>query len=92
MSVKDKYVALFDATTGKWRYHFRDTGERALGLSQNQKKKIKKSIFNKALTEIKLTATAKGEKGILKEYYDYFDSHNPCRNPATILKHYRIAS
>ena len=73
MSVKDKYVALFDATTGKWRYHFRDTGERALGLSQNQKKKIKKSVFN-------------------KEYYDYYDSHNPCRNPATILKHYRIAS
>ena len=38
------------------------------------------------------TATGKSEKGISKEYYNHFDSHNICRNPATILKHYRIAS
>ena len=48
--------------------------------------------MNSADKEIKLTAIGKGEKGISKEYYNYFDSHNICRNPATILKHYRIAS
>jgi hypothetical protein len=92
MSIKDKYVALIDGTTGKVRYHLRDSGERVLGLSQIQKKKIKASTYNKALLDVKLTATGKSEKGISKEYYNHFDSHLICRNPATSLKHYRIAS
>jgi hypothetical protein len=37
----------------------------------------------------KLTAVAKG-KGILSEYYYYFDSHNDCINPANKLRNYKM--
>jgi len=92
---KDNYEAFTCWKTGKLQYKYIDrrTGERAEGLTQNQRNKVKRASFvNSADKEIKLTAIGKSEKGILKEYYDYFDSHNICRNPATILKHYRIAS
>ena len=46
-------------------------------LSKNQKRKAKRYA--------KLTAVAKGGKGIQSEYYNFFDSHNICRNPRTIL-------
>ena len=92
---KDDYVAFTDWETGKkvYRYIDRQTGETVTGLTQNQRNKVRRaSLFNSADKEINLTATGKSEKGISKEYYNHFDSHNICRNPATILKHYRIAS
>jgi hypothetical protein len=92
---KDDYVAFTDWETGKkvYRYIDRQTGEIATGLTQNQRNKVRRaSLFNSADKEIKLTATGKSEKGISKEYYNYFDSHLICRNPETILRNYRIAS
>jgi len=49
-------------------------------LSKNAKRKAKR--YGKVKT---LTAVAKGGKGIQSEYYNFFDSHNICRNPRTIL-------
>lgn len=92
---KDNYEAFTCWETGQIQYRYIDkrTGEKAQGLTQNQRNKVKRASFvNSADKEIKLTAIGKSEKGISKEYYNHFDSHLICRNPATILKHYRIAS
>jgi len=92
---KNNYEAFTCWETGKRQYKYIDkrTGKTATGLTQNQRNRVKRaSFYNSADKEMKLTAVGKSEKGISKEYYNYFDSHNICRNPATILRNYRIAS
>jgi|TARA_R110000824_G_C14887774_1_gene644101 hypothetical protein len=90
---KENYRAETCYLTGKLIYKYIEisTGKKVTSLTQNQKSKVKRAcIFNPIAREIKLTAVGKNAKGINPEYYNHFDSHLICRNPATILKNYSI--
>lgn len=66
-----------------------DTVKAKPKLSKNALRKHKRygvpiTFVDSYKEDKKLTAVAKG-KGILSEYYNFFDSHIPCMNPRTHL-------